>query len=126
MQQFATALQVPGPGDFTARDRSDANGLFTSWLEADESGTARALAARYTSDACHLFKLGAYWGYAMEIRLMLPDERTAFAPEIRYYAEKAGVPPSLWQSAFAPRTEPDAAEVQQLTQALTQHLMTAK
>jgi hypothetical protein len=126
MEQFATALQVPRPGNFSAHERSDAASLFTSWVEVDESGTARALAARYAPDVCHLFKLGAYWGYAMEIRLAMPNERTVFAPEIGFHAEKAGVPGSLWQPAFAPRSEPDPAEVQQLTQALTQHLMTTK
>jgi hypothetical protein len=128
IEKLAAQLQVPQPRRFTGQELADANTAFMSAVEADADRTARRIARRYSEMACHLYKLGAYWGYASEVSNALPSERSAFGPEIEYHARKAGVPDDLWEPALAPRhasasSEELAAETLQLTQAITSHLM---
>ena len=130
-EQLAGELQVPVPAAFTGQERGDANTRYMEFVEADTAGTGRAIAARYSPTACHLYKLGAYWGYAAEVRVALPGERSIFALEIEHHARAAGLPEALWAPVL-PATPSDAtteqlaAEAQRLGVAVTQHLLGAQ
>lgn len=127
IEQLATELSVPKPGRFTEQERADANTAYVALVEADAQGTARAIAAAFSESACHLYKLGAYWGYAAEVRIALPVERSIFAVEIEHHARLAGLPEDLWAPALgATRSnasaEQLAAEMQQQSLAVTTFL----
>jgi hypothetical protein len=127
-EQLAGELQVPVPATFTGQERGDANTRYMEFVEADTAGTGRAIAAQYSPTACHLYKLGAYWGYAAEVRVALPGERSIFALEIEHHAREAGLPEALWAPVL-PATPSNAttaelaAETQRLGVAVTQHLL---
>jgi hypothetical protein len=129
-EQLATSLMVPRPGAFVPRNRADANTEFMTSVEADLNRTAQTIAAVHAPDACYLYKLGAYWGYAMMVRMALPGERSINSLQIEYYARKAGLPEELWQPAID-RTASDAtseelqADTTQRTEAVTAHLRRA-
>jgi hypothetical protein len=116
---------------FPVQDAVDPNSAFMMAVEADPDRTARGIALNRAEHACHLYKLGAYWGYAMMIRIALPGERSAFAVEIDHHATRAGLPRELWQRAID-RTASDAhaedlvAETIQITDAITTHLRGGK
>lgn len=93
---LANTLGVPSPQPFVPRQLADANTEFIRFVESDANETARALAREHSSEACHLFKLGAYWGYANLVRPFLPGERPIFAAEIRHHARDR-LPVALWQ-----------------------------
>jgi hypothetical protein len=127
VEELAAELQVPPPRRFTGGLRADANSAYVTAVESDAAGTARAIATRYSASACHFYKMGAYWGYASEVRIMLPGERSIFAPEIAHHARQAGLPESLWAPAIAASpgnatTAELAAQGQQITQAITGYL----
>ena len=94
--QLATYLGVPPPDVFVPRNLAEANIEFVTSVEADATRTARMIAAAHAVDACYLYKLGAYWGYAMMVRMALPGERSVYAIEIEYYARRARLPEELW------------------------------
>jgi hypothetical protein len=131
VETLAARLQVPQPARFTAHERADANTAFMVAVETDAEGTARGIAGKYSAPACHLYKLGAYWGYASEVRIMLPGERSIFALEIEHHARQAGLPEALWAPAL-PATSPSATteelatQTYQLTEAITRHLTNAR
>jgi hypothetical protein len=131
IEQLAGEMQVPKPGRFTAQQRADANTAYMNAVEADADGTARAIAGKYSETACHLYKLGAYWGYASEVRVALPGERSVFGVEIEHHARRAGLPSELWVPAITATasnatTQELAAETQQLTLAINKYLMNAR
>lgn len=131
VEKLAAHLQVPQPGRFTSQERADAIPAFMAAVEADAEGTARGIAGKYSETACHLYKLGAYWGYASEVRIALPGERSIFGLEIEHHARRAGLPEELWAPALAATppsatTEDLAAQTHQLTEAITRHLMNAR
>lgn len=127
LAQFAQMLGVPHPPVFIPTHFADANTEFVRFVEADANQTARALALQHSPDACHLYKLGAFWGYASLVRPSLPGERSVFAAEIRHYAQRAALPLPLWEPMIE-RTPGNATELEiasatgALTQAMTQHL----
>ena len=92
VERLAERLAVPAPSPFSARQIANAHIEFVSHVEADAAGTAHRLAVRYSPEACQLYKLGAFWGYAMWIRLALPGKRTAMAIPISYYGREARLP----------------------------------
>jgi hypothetical protein len=125
--KLSQMLGVPQPPVFIPKHFADANTEFVRFVEADANQTARALAVQHSPDACHLYKLGAFWGYASLVRPSLPGERSVFAAEIRHYAQRAALPLSLWEP-MVERTPGNATELEiasatgALTRAMTQHL----
>ena len=65
VERLAERLAVPTPGSFAARQIANAFQEFVSHVEADAGGTAHRLAVSYSPEVCQLYKLGAFWGYAM-------------------------------------------------------------
>jgi hypothetical protein len=131
VREVAAELDVPVPPRFTAQDRADAFPAYTAFVEEDAAGTARRLAAAYSETTCHLFKLGAYWGYALEVRAMLPGERAAFAIEMEFHGRRAGVPDALWtpmiEGSGADTTVAErVAEIEAITGAVTGYLTAAR
>jgi len=120
---IAERLGVPPTAIFVPRHAAAANIEFVAFVEADASGTGRRLALRHGTQSCHLYKLGALWGYASLVRPSLPGERAVFAPEIGYHAERASLPPELWRPMV--EATPSGASFQELAEgsiALTQRV----
>jgi len=127
IERLAGVLAVPVPSPFFARQVANAHEEFVSHVEADAAGTAHRLALKYSREACQLYKLGAFWGYAMWIRVALPGKRTTLAILINYYGRQAGVPEQLTRAMITPASAAAsrgerAAEAIALTQAVTTHL----
>jgi hypothetical protein len=129
VEQLANALKVPAPGVFVPQQVANAPREFVIFVEADARGTAHQLAVRFSPEACLLYKLGAFWGYSMIVRLATPGSRAVLAAEIRYYALEADLPDALWQPMVA--RSPTEATVSQieldttaLTEGLTKYLLT--
>jgi hypothetical protein len=128
---IAESLGVPPSTTFVPRHAAGANVEFVAFVEADASGTGRRLALRHGTQPCHLYKLGAFWGYASLVRPSLPGTRAIFAPEISYHAERAFLPRELWQPMI--EATPSGASFQELaedsialTQRVTGHLQRAR
>ena len=102
IEQAAREVGVTPPTPFVPRQSANANNEFGAWVEADNDRTARQIAARYSPQACHAYKLGAVWGYREVVRLLLPTDTTAFAVQVRYYAEQIPVPEDLWRPMLQP------------------------
>jgi hypothetical protein len=129
VEQLASAFKVPAPGVFVPQQVANAPREFMVFVEADARGTAHQLAVRFSPEACQLYKLGAFWGYSMIVRLATPGPRAILAPEIRYYAIKVGLPDALWQPMVARSpTEPTASQIEldtpALTEGVTRYLLT--
>ncbi|HEU4926871.1 MAG TPA: hypothetical protein VFT24_07470 [Vicinamibacterales bacterium] len=127
IERLAGRLGVPVPGAFSPGQFANANTEFVTYVEADASGTAHRLAVRYSPEACQLYKLGAFWGYTMWIRVGVPGRRTAMAIPINYYARQAGLPEPLTRAMVTPASADTsraerAAEAIALTEAVTKHL----
>jgi hypothetical protein len=127
VETLASTLGVPPPEPFVPRQLADANTEFIKFVESDSNETARALARRHSPEACHLFKLGAFWGYANLVRPFLAGERPIFAAEIHHHARRIELDAALWQ----PMTEGTKSSASgeeifrsdiALTEALTTHL----
>ena len=131
VERLAARLAVPMPGAFSARQIANAHSEFVSHVEADASGTAHRLAVKYSPEACQLYKLGAFWGYTMWIRVGVPGRRTAMAIPINYYGGQAGLPEPLTRAMVTPASTDTsradrAAEAIALTEAVTKHLAGAQ
>ena len=127
VDRLAGRLAVPVPGAFSSRQVANANAEFVTHVEVDASGTAHRLAVRYSPETCQLYKLGAFWGYTMWIRVGVPGARTAMAIPINYYGRQAGVPGPLIRAMVTPASADTsradrAAEAIALTEAVTRHL----
>ena len=124
VETLAHMLSVPPPQPFVPRQIANANTEFIAFVES--SATSRALTSAHSPEACHLFKLGALWGYASMVRPSLPGERAIFAAEIRHHA-RGMLPEELWQpmiegtKASASREEISRADAA-LTEGLTKYL----
>ena len=128
---IAESLGVPPSAIFVPRHAASANVEFVAFVEADPSGTGRRLALRHGTQPCHLYKLGAFWGYASLVRPSLPGTRAIFAPEIGYHAERASLPRELWRPMVeAPPSGASFQEIAEdsiaLTQRVTGHLQRAR
>jgi hypothetical protein len=126
IRSIALSLGVPPPGVFTPHRGAQATTEFVAFVEDDASGTARQLATGHSPRTCHLFKLGALWGYAALVRPSVPGERAIFGAEIRHHALEAGLPPPLWTPMVerAPRGAP-ASQIAEASMALTQRVTDA-
>jgi hypothetical protein len=125
-EALGRALGVPVPAVFTPQHLAQANTEFVAFVEGDPSGTARQLAASHFPRVCHLYKLGALWGYASLVRPSLPGERAIFAPELRHHALEAGLPPALWAPMIdAPPRRATASEIAEASMALTERVTEA-
>lgn len=127
VELLAERLAVPTPRPFSARQIANAHDEFVSHVEADAGGTAHRLAVKYSPEACQLFKLGAFWGYTMWIRVGLPGTRSAMAVPINYYGRQVGLPEPLTTALIAPASTEGsradrAAEAIALTEAVMKHL----
>jgi hypothetical protein len=123
---IARGLGVPTPAVFTPHRMAQATTEFIAFVEDDPSGTARQLATGHSPRACHLYKLGALWGYASLVRPSLAGERPIFAAEIRHHALEAGLPPALW-TPMVERTPrgATASAIAEASTALTQRVTDA-
>lgn len=124
---IAESLGVPPSAIFVPQHVANANLEFIAFVEGDPSGTARRLAVRHGAQPCHLYKLGAFWGYASLVRPSLPGTRTIFGPEISHHAGEASLPPGVWRPLLeAPPADDSYREIGQdsivLTQRVTLHL----
>jgi hypothetical protein len=109
----ASVLNVPLPGSFEPKHSALALQEYSSFVEADTSGTARAIASRYQPATCHVYKLAALWGYSSIVLLSVPDARSPFAPEIQFHAQAAGLPGGIWKPLVTP-APPEVPHVQAL------------
>jgi hypothetical protein len=125
-ETLAQRLGVPVWSPFTPRHAAAANTEFIAFVESDPSGTARQLATAYQPGLCHLYKLGALWGYASLVRPALAGDRAPFAAELRHHALEAGLPAALWAPMLEgpPRRAP-APEIAAASAALTQRVSDA-
>jgi hypothetical protein len=125
-EALALGLSVPLWPVFTPRRTIETNTEFLGFVEADPGSTARQLAAVHQPSACHLYKLGALWGYATLVRSSLPGERALFGPELRHHALEAGLPAALWMPMVegAPRGA-TASEIDKGSAAITQRVSEA-
>jgi hypothetical protein len=119
VEESADKVGAPPPDAFVPRQIANAHPEFVAFLEIDGRQTARTLATRYSSQACHLYKLGAVWGYSEVGRIILPDSRSIFAIEIRYYARQAGLPDELWRPMLETQPSLSRAEMRSRIDALT-------
>jgi len=127
VEQLTGMLAVPPPGAFAAAQVANANSEFVSFVERDDRGTAHQLAVLYSPEACRLYKLGAFWGYAMPVRAALPGQRSIYAIEISHYARQVKIPAELSDAMIKPTsagasTRELADETMTLTDAVTKHL----
>lgn len=127
VERLAERLAVPTPGSFAARQIANAFQEFVSHVEADAGGTAHRLAVSYSPEVCQLYKLGAFWGYAMWVRVALPGTRSVMEVPINYYGRQVGLPESLTTAMIAPASADGsradrAAEAIALTEAVMKHL----
>jgi hypothetical protein len=127
VKQLTDLLAVPAPGTFAAEQIASANTEFVSFVENDAAGTAHALALRYSPDACRVYKLGAFWGYSVQVRVSLPGEPSIYRVEINYYGRQVGLPEELIQMLIAPTSANAsrrelAIETVALTEAVITHL----
>ena len=127
VERLADRLSVPAPNPFAATQIANAHEEFVAHVEADTGATAHRLAVQYSPEACQLYKLGAFWGYAMWVRVALPGTRSAMAIPINYYGRQAGVPEALTRAMITPAPADGsradrAAEAIALTGAVTKHL----
>lgn len=125
--QLAADLRVPPSAPFEASGRVDANTAYVTAVERNDDETARSIAALYGESVCHLYKLGEYWGFASELRVAIPGQRSAYSIEIEHHARKADVPDRLWTPVLAATpsnatTEALAADTNALSMAITEHL----
>jgi hypothetical protein len=119
-QKIAGMLSVPAPAIFVPQHTAGANTEFVAFIERDASQTARQLALMQSAEACYLYKLAAFWGYATLVRASLPGERALFAAEIRHYAQRAGLPATLWSPLIEPTpARASATAINQESEALT-------
>jgi hypothetical protein len=127
VERLAGKLSVPRPGPFSARQLANAYQEFVSHVEADAGGTAHRLAVQYSPQACQVYKLGAFWGYAMWIRVALPGTGSVMAVPINYYGRQVGMPEPLTRAMVAPASADGsradrAAEAIALTEAVMKHV----
>ena len=101
VETLATLLRVPPPQAFVPRQAANANSEFVTFVESDSNEVARGLARGQSSEACHLFKLGAFWGYSSLVRPSLPGEANIFGAEIRHHARDI-LPDRLSQTMTEP------------------------
>jgi hypothetical protein len=125
--RLASELAVPAPPSFFARQIAHAHDEFVTHVEADAGGTAHRLAVIYSPQACELFKLGAFWGYTMRIRVTLPGQSTVMSIPINYYARQVGLPEPLTRAMITPAAAGGSrvdrvAQTIALTEAVTKHL----
>jgi hypothetical protein len=127
VRKLAVAAGVPPPVPFVPQHAVDANTEFVAYVESDVNATARAFATRFSPETCHLFKLGALWGYASMVRPTLPGEPNIFSSEIRHHAKDV-VPAELWQPML--EAPPRGATAQAIfgadsatTERITKHLL---
>lgn len=130
VERLAERLAVPAPGPFAARQFANTHDEFVEHVEADAAGTGHRIAVKYAPEACEIFKLGAFWGYSMWIRVSLPGTRTVMAVPINYYGRQVGLPEALTTAMITPASADGssadrAAEAIALTEAVTKHLAAA-
>jgi len=101
LERLAAALNVPGPGAFTPANPTTVLIEFVPFVEGNENNTGKALATAYGRDACELYKMGAYWGFSVLMRAMVPGEVNVFDGEIAYYARRLEIPESIWRPMVA-------------------------
>jgi hypothetical protein len=125
VKQLADELAVSAPGTFAAAQIASANTEFVSFVENDGADTAHQLAVLYSPDVCRVYKLGAFWGYSLQVRVSLPGEPSIYRVEINYYGRQVGLPEELIQRLIAP-TSANASrrELAVETVALTEAVIT--
>ena len=87
-------LGVPPPELPVIRHMAAALGEFADDLEMDRQCTAARLASRYTPAHGNIYKLSVMVGFS--VPYCVNGRCTAYAVQIRRYAQAAGVPEHLW------------------------------
>jgi hypothetical protein len=96
---LAATLRVP-TSTFLPEHTVDANSEFVSFVERSDTGMR--LTEMYSPAACHLYKLGLYWGYALMPRTSVPGSEIVYAAEIEHHARAAGLPEHVWMPLTTP------------------------
>lgn len=102
-EQLAARLQVPVPGTYVPINIVNAIIEFGQFIETSPYPTPEAIAAAYGRRTCEIYKLGAYSGYSLLVRL--PGTANPYELQIRYYSRRLNIPDSLWQPIVAPVDE---------------------
>lgn len=109
-EALAVRLQITPPRGFIVEHALNANVEFFAYVEGDAQQTAGALTARYAPEACHLYKLGLFWGYASLVRGMIPGDATLFGAEMSHHARRAALPEELWVPMTERTTASDTSQ----------------
>jgi hypothetical protein len=99
-EQLSARLQVPVPETYVPKNIVNAIVEFGQFVETSPYPTPEALAAAYGRRTCEIYKLGAYSGYSLLVRL--PGTDNPYEVQVRYYARRLNIPDSLWQPIVAP------------------------
>ncbi len=99
-EQLSARLQVPVPETYVPVNIVNAIVEFGQFIETSPYPTPEALAAAYGRRTCEIYKLGAYSGYSLLVRL--PGTVNPYEVQVRYYARRLNIPDSMWQPIVAP------------------------
>jgi len=102
-EQLSARLQVPVPETYVPVNIVNAIVEFGQFIETSPYPTPEALAAAYGRRTCEIYKLGAYSGYSLLVRI--PGTVNPYEVEIRHYARRLNIPDSMWQPIVAPVDE---------------------
>jgi hypothetical protein len=94
VQREAMVLGVPPPELPVIRHMAAALGEFADDLETDRQCTAARLASHYTPAHANIYKLGVVVGFS--VPYCVNGRCTAYAVQIRRYAQAAELPEHLW------------------------------
>ncbi len=94
---LSTVLRIQPPQPFVPAHIALAHSEFTDFVESDAIPTAHELASAYSSTTCHVYKLGALWGYWVFAWTIAPGEGNGFAAQLDFHARRSGLPQRLWQ-----------------------------
>jgi hypothetical protein len=121
--RMAATLKVPRAPAFAPPHGREAFDAFQAWLEADAQPTAHGLAIAYAPWVCHLYKLGAYWGYSGLYRAAARNDANVFDGEIRHYAALVSLPPDLTERiTLKPPRDMTDAQVMEDTDGITRSI----
>lgn len=126
-EALAARFQIARPRGFVVEHALNANVEFFTYVEGNAQQTASALTARYTSEACHLYKLGLFWGYASVVRGLMPGDATLFGAEMSHHARRAALPDELWEPMIQRTKASDTSQQiwtagEALTRRVNEHL----
>jgi hypothetical protein len=111
LAESARQLELPAPMLRKSPRLLDSSALFAEAVRDDGQCLAARLSRRHTPRHAALFRLGAIAGYYVLFRSARPAARELFLPELRFYAQEAGVPDQLWRPLLADMSQLSPDEV---------------